>query len=165
MNLRECIVFVKERYGNSSIIGAEVGVFAGNHVLDILRNMPNVTILYLVDPYFNAEGVKNKAKRNLSPFGGRVRWVYKQFEKCTREDIPHPLDFIYIDGNHRYEYVKRDIALATQLVKRGGVVGGHDWGSQSVKKAVKEYCMGNKVEVHAAKNVNFGGRDWWFINP
>ena len=170
--LRPCIVFIKERYKDQTIIGAEVGVFKGDNALDMLRNMPNIELLYLIDPYLKyqgfddcawaeqVEGMKDVARERLSLFKERVRWVYEKFEDCGRDEIRHPLDFIYIDGNHHYEYVKRDIELAVELVKAGGVIGGHDYSHprwREVKEVVDAYCEKNGVTLHT------GECDWWFI--
>jgi len=38
------------------------------------------------------------------------------------------LDFIYIDGDHSYAGVLRDLAAAYPKVKRGGLIMGHDYG-------------------------------------
>lgn len=37
------------------------------------------------------------------------------------------IDFVYIDGNHRLEYVINDICFWEKKVRRGGVVAGHDY--------------------------------------
>jgi predicted O-methyltransferase YrrM len=37
-----------------------------------------------------------------------------------------PVDFLFIDGDHRYEGVKRDFELFSPLVRPGGVVAFHD---------------------------------------
>jgi hypothetical protein len=52
-------------------------------------------------------------------------------------------DFIYLDGLHTYEGVKSDITNYLPLVKKGGVIGGHDYTDLhrhliGVKKAVDE---------------------------
>ena len=49
-------------------------------------------------------------------------------------------DFIYIDGIHQYENVKQDIINYLPMVKKGGVIGGHDYGPSwpGVKQAVDE---------------------------
>ena len=49
-------------------------------------------------------------------------------------------DFIYIDASHEYEDVKRDIELSLPKIKKGGLIGGHDYQSEwpGVKKAVNE---------------------------
>lgn len=62
-------------------------------------------------------------------------------------------DFVYIDADHTYEMVKRDINLWYPLVKSGGIIGGHDYGFPDevvryggVQKAVDE-IFGNNDTV------------------
>ena len=55
------------------------------------------------------------------------------------------MDVVYIDANHCYEYIKKDITEWTKKVRKGGIVSGHDYlyfktpGSCAVKTAVNEY--------------------------
>ena len=177
---------VKERFGNQVIVGAEVGVSNGIHAVNILQNMPNVKLLYLVDPYLEGsiweshkgpakqrilEATKTATKQKMFPFVNRTQWIYKQFEECTQEDV-EPLDFIYIDGNHAYDHIKKDIELAGQLVKKGGVIGGHDIGSLGVDRAVKEFCETKQIKFQVENNGFFSvkgalkaqGWDWYLIN-
>ena len=175
--------FVKERFGNQVIVGAEVGVSNGHHASNILQNMPNVKLLYLVDPYLEGsiwavhkEGAKQRVSdatkaagvQSLFPFNNRICWIYKPFEECTIKDIPEPLDFIYIDGNHAYEHIRKDITLAAQLVKKGGVIGGHDIGSLGIDRALKEFCETKKIEFQVENNGTYLGKcqgwDWMIIN-
>lgn len=37
------------------------------------------------------------------------------------------IDFIYIDGRHDYESVKRDLELYLPKLKNNGIIGGHDY--------------------------------------
>lgn len=37
-----------------------------------------------------------------------------------------PLDYLFIDGDHRYEGVKRDFEMYAPLVRRGGIIAMHD---------------------------------------
>jgi hypothetical protein len=37
------------------------------------------------------------------------------------------LDFVYIDANHAYDFVKQDIELWYPKVKKGGYLWGHDY--------------------------------------
>ena len=184
--MRKTMEFVKERFGDQVLVGAEVGVSNGHHAKDILLNMPNVKLLYLIDPYMEgsiwavhkdpakqriAEATKASGGKQLSPFTNRTQWIYKPFEECTREDIPEPLDFVYIDGNHAYEHVSKDLALAAQLVKKGGVIGGHDAGSLGIERARKEFGEAKQIKGHCENNGFFmvrgtpkaQGWDWWFI--
>lgn len=66
-------------------------------------------------------------------------------------------DFIYIDGLHTYEGVKKDIENYLPLVKSGGYIGGHDYTDivphlVGVKRAVDE-MLGEPDKV-------FGDNSW-----
>lgn len=48
-------------------------------------------------------------------------------------------DFVYIDGNHNYEFVKEDLDLWWPKVKYEGYFGGHDYNmADNVGRAVNE---------------------------
>jgi predicted O-methyltransferase YrrM len=44
------------------------------------------------------------------------------------KNITPELDFVFIDGNHMYEYVKRDYEMYSPLVRKEGIVAFHDIG-------------------------------------
>jgi predicted O-methyltransferase YrrM len=52
------------------------------------------------------------------------------------------LDFVFIDANHDFEFVKQDIESWLPKIKPGGYIGGHDYsesdGHKGVVKAVDE---------------------------
>ena len=52
-------------------------------------------------------------------------------------------DWVYVDGNHDYAYVMRDLVLYAPKVKRGGLLCGHDYcdrpEAQGVKRAVDDF--------------------------
>jgi len=55
-------------------------------------------------------------------------------------------DMIYIDGDHSYEGVKRDIRTAFLKIKNGGWIMGHDY-EMNMKKAHRSYNFGTKAAV------------------
>lgn len=60
------------------------------------------------------------------------------------------LDFVYIDANHFYDYVKKDIELWYPKIKKGGILAGHDFINNNncqVKQAVEEFCKNNNLIV------------------
>jgi cephalosporin hydroxylase len=58
------------------------------------------------------------------------------------------LDFVFIDANHTYEFVRKDIEAWLPKIKVGGYIGGHDYNScEGVKRAVDEAFGGNKSIV------------------
>ena len=64
---------------------------------------------------------QNKIKLYL--IKGMSQWELslEQVKSITSE-----LDFLFIDGNHMYEYVKKDFEMYSPLVKKGGIVALHD---------------------------------------
>jgi len=47
----------------------------------------------------------------------------KKVKSILRNDM---LDFLFIDGDHSYEGVKRDFEMYSSLVRRGGIIAFHD---------------------------------------
>jgi len=70
------------------------------------------------------------------------------FLKCIDDDL---YDIIYIDGDHTYNGVKKDLMNSFKKIKNGGYIMGHDYEMNmekaktiydfGVKKAVDEFCI------------------------
>lgn len=60
---------------------------------------------------------------------------HANIQKMTR--IPTG-DMIFIDGDHRYESVKRDIESWLPFLEPGGILCGHDFNQEPVRRAVFE---------------------------
>lgn len=165
------IAFLKKHFGDTPIMGAEVGVFTGIHALQLLTDLPNLAKLYLVDPYEKYDGYSPKRIKEIMQGSGgaqalfdengvspsRYEWAITRF---SADVIPEPLDFIYIDADHRYDAVRFDVLEAKKVVKAGGVIGGHDYRpGNGVSRAVHEVF---------GDNFHHGGRkrlsDWWTIS-
>lgn len=66
--------------------------------------------------------------------------------------LPLGADFIFIDDDHAYENVHNNIARYSALIRRGGVIAGHDFGVwPGVDRAVKELI----------RKFNVVGSIWW----
>jgi len=148
------------------IIGIEVGVYRGHNAINILETVKGIKCLFLVDPYYYnfpneksnmnnqypskyLDEAKKIAYDNLSPYSDLVHLIYAPFNR--KLIFPDKIDFIYIDGDHSYQSVLSDIQLSLELVRDGGIIGGHDFGLASVRKAVDEIFP----SVHKWRN------DWW----
>lgn len=63
-------------------------------------------------------------------------------------------DLVFIDGDHRYEWVKKDVLNYGRKLRRGGVICGHDYGViDQVAQAVDEVL--GKEHVRAAGYIFF----------
>lgn len=123
----------------SGLIMAEVGCFQGESAT-LFLDSGKIKRLYAIDTwkwgiYILAEQAFD---RNMV---GRNEVVKLKMDLNQAFASLPVLDFIYIDGNHRYPFVKRDIENAKKLVKKGGIIAGHDYYQHRVchvKQAVDE---------------------------
>ena len=168
--LRPHIEFIKEQNqnNNKSLVGVEIGVLKGNNAYNIMKTL-NIKNLYLVDPYEYYEGVDkeypgienifNETKERFKEFGDRVTFIRKKSDEAIN-DIPDNIDFVYIDGNHDYEYAKSDIELYYNKLRKGGILSGHsNWAVRlkSVIRALLEFADKHNLDVDGREH------DWWTI--
>ncbi len=65
--------------------------------------------------------------RNTEGIRGWITVVRKKSEEVSAEDIKTPLHLVFIDGDHHYEAVRRDFALATSWLAEDGFIAFHDF--------------------------------------
>ena len=180
-NIRPMVKLLINMYNDRQIkdlTGCEIGVGFGFNSYNILYHLP-VKKMYLVDPYArysdfdidepieHFETVYNEARERLKAFGNKAVFIRKKSEIASKDIPDNSLDFIYIDGNHFYEYVKKDIELYYPKLKSGGVMGGHDFTAvrgpdienADVPRAVIEFIDKKGLELDGHPS------DWWFIKP
>ena len=65
-------------------------------------------------------------------------------------DVPkESLDFVYIDGNHMFDFVMQDIIEWSKRVRPGGIVSGHDYyrfRNAGIIPAVDLYTKMHKIK-------------------
>lgn len=170
--VRPMMRHIKSIFNDSHIAGAEIGVNKGLHAFNILNNFKNLKKLYLIDPYaeyIDGDGMKKsfklaerEAKRRLSCFdGNKYSFIKETSADASTYFEDNTLDFVYIDGNHAYEYVIKDIKVWRPKVKEGGVIGGDDFCIKfpGVCRAVTEYSLESNLDIKGK------GLDWWFDLP
>ena len=149
--------------GKKNLIGCEVGVDKAENATDMLQNL-DIKQLYLVDVWGMPDSGKDVrtlkiAQANVSGYNAEIIWLIKKSEDVTDEEIPLlSLDFVYIDGDHRYHAVKKDLENYWPRVKLGGLFAGHDYGNRNVHKAVHEFCEYREVLSHPTRT-----GDWWVL--
>lgn len=178
--LRPMHKYIEDNYDLSKPLkGVEIGVRRGEYTIYILEGLP-IERLYLIDPYKIYDGIDEPRnfgywdkENNLKIMTEDILDKYpnttlirKKAEDAVN-DIPNNLDFIYIDGNHHYEYIKKDIELYYPKVRKGGIFGGHDY-RRDVEKAVKEFFKGKHkiytgVDVPYLRSKKAKSADWWVV--
>jgi len=96
---------------------------------------PFITNGYYAD-YFN-EFQQNILNLHLKNYVSPI----KKFSHEAIQDCPSRIAALFIDGDHSYHGVKRDIQLYVPRVIRGGLIGFHDYTVYpDVERAVDELC-------------------------
>jgi hypothetical protein len=161
---------------------AEIGVWKGDfseRILEVVRP----TRLHLIDPWQAVFGEAYEGAR----YGGELAEgqaemdaiyasVLARFERERRAGVVEvhrlpsaeaaerfrdgELDFVYIDGNHRYEFVKADLEAFSRKVRPGGLVAGDDygvagWWEDGVTRAVDEFVAAGTASVVSLEDRQF----------
>lgn len=80
-------------------------------------------------------------KQNMKPVEHIINSMQMESEEAYKLYEDHSLDFLFLDGNHNYEDVKKEILHWLPKIKKGGLIGGHDYKHKDlpgVTKAVDE---------------------------
>lgn len=159
--------------------------------------------VYLVDPWATQDfeildDIKNLedheanyllCQQNLIDYVGRYTQVRLHSTVAASQIENESLDFVFIDGNHKYQYVKQDINAWFPKVRQGGIIAGHDYlntdwnaipetapngidkyiyasdgtklGSFGVNPAVDEFCSQNNYLLQRTTFEFLGS--WYFI--
>jgi len=140
--------------------GAEIGVLDGKYSKWLCYKV-KLHKLFLVDPYYAYDAYsENRTKKDLNNFekdakkrllndkNCNVEFIKKFSMEAVKDIEDESLDFVFIDANHDYEWVKEDIYEWSKKVKKGGIVSGHDYSRyhfKGVVRAVDEYIEKNNI--------------------
>ena len=139
---------------------AEIGVWAGGFTVEILQ-ITKPSELVLIDPWgLLADEAETEWVHSKNSDGGFMDEMHdnvvaafadeaavkvrKGFSADVLADYPDDyFDWVYIDGNHLYDYVRQDVELCYRKVRAGGVIAGDDFlwkreGRLHVKDAVED---------------------------
>lgn len=167
--------FLLEKMPQNSIC-AEIGVWKGVFTQKIL-NLVQPQELHLIDPWLfqkefpnrlysgmiaqNQEDMDNIYESVVAKTKDKNVIIHRNFSSNVLPKFAdNYLDWIYIDGNHNYEFVKQDLELSVKKVKVGGFITGDDynWHPQDncpVRKAVNEFIATGLVTVEEVRNNQF----------
>jgi hypothetical protein len=116
--------------------GVEVGVQQGLYSERLCQAIPGLT-LYAVDCWQKHRGYRDyvsqekleafyeETKERLRSYPCQIirEWSVKAADSFSRGS----LDFCYIDANHDFANVVKDIDAWSPKVRKGGIVAGHDF--------------------------------------
>lgn len=154
-----------------SLTSCEIGVQSGSFSKQILQQFPLVDKHILVDCWKNqpAEIYNDAANKNDIEQENIFKHCLKNLEEFEQKLIikreyssqaclyidDKCLDFLYIDGNHSYDAVKKDLNDWYPKMKHNSIISGHDYVSTAifgVIRAVDEFCSNNNLLLHLTQN-------------
>lgn len=164
-------VFSKIINQNKLKVCAEVGIGYGFHAKEILENT-DVEKLYLIDPsvpYRNDafsddvcnnggfEDLIRNIKDYLEPYKNRYIWFRTPSLEITSDQIEdESLDAVFLDADHSYENVIKDLPFWWKKLKKGGFLLGDDYMSchPGCKKAVDDFTKKNNLKIEFLSKEN-----------
>jgi hypothetical protein len=138
------------------MIGAEIGTENGFYASKLFESNPKLKLFcvdsYQSNPYYHnyvsqkeVDKFYEHAKRKLASFD--CEFIRMPSMEAVRKFEPNSLDFVFIDADHRFEFVVNDIIYWSRIVKPGGVVYGHDYTDRfQVRQAVNAYMDAYKIK-------------------
>jgi predicted O-methyltransferase YrrM len=149
---------IKELGDNSDKTMIEIGSFVGESTVLFAQSFKKVIA---IDPFeadydpqdptsylFEFDNVYQTYLDRITVYSN-IETIVDTSDNAVKELVGKEFDFIYIDGLHTYEGVKNDIKNFLPLVKKGGVIGGHDYTNR----------IPHLVGVYEAVNEMFGQPD------
>ena len=156
--------------------GLEIGVWRGAFTNSIYQ-VVQPRMLHLVDPWlfqpefpqrmYGGKIARSQAdmdeifERVKNRFADKQPVIHRKFSSDALADFEdRSLDWVYIDGNHFYEYVKADLEGYWHKLVVGGLLTGDDfmWGKRyglPVRRAVLEFVEKGTVDVVSIEKTRF----------
>jgi len=159
-------------------VGVEIGTYKGIFAACLTRCIPKAKI-YTIDAYKVYEGYDEahtqealdalyEEANQLFADWKNVELIRKFSVDAAKDFEDESIDFVYIDGNHRFEYVTADIAAWEPKVRPGGAISGHDYARyphivceviEAVNTWTREHEINPWFVIHTKGK---GARRGWF---
>jgi predicted O-methyltransferase YrrM len=148
----------------------EIGTYSGNSALLVKKINPTLNIK-CIDPYFenleyeldlfsatSMDELYYQTYKLLNE--NNIQLIRGESEKILPVFEDNYFDIIFIDGDHKYESVEKDILNSYPKVKNNGIMFGHDSGHSEVNDAIKKYII--EPEFKDIIYNTFDGWGFWF---
>lgn len=145
----------------------EIGVARGELAHFFMKNIPNISEYHLVDPFMGGYDINdsfsnvlkdmqmlpgrwaNSVLFHMHKHGCTVRLHFGPSMDMATDFQPQSMDCIFIDGDHTYDGVKKDIVNYHKIVKPGGLLVFDDYSEYfpGVVMAVDEFVAHNNLKI------------------
>lgn len=115
------------------------------------------------------------ARLRLRRFGHRCDFIQKTSAHALEVFRDGGVDFVYIDGDHRFEQVDFDLRSWWTKIKPGGVLAGHDYicpgesadtdAAKQVQPAVHKFAIDHNLPVYLVVEDEHSPYSYYFLKP
>lgn len=184
VNKRNDLFSVLKRRGlvNTAI---EIGVAEGAYSFYLLDCLKTITC-FQVDPWEEMEqeqytDINNQEQseqdrryelvcQKAKEYKGRAIPLRSRSVEASKLFPDGFFQFIYIDANHKLEYIRHDLKFWWPKCASGGIFAGHDYldgslnsGDYGVKTAVDEFVETKGLSLRVTKEPDYPS--WWLVKP
>lgn len=107
----------------------EIGSYQGKSTIWLAHGAKdgNRPKLYVIDPHNGIPPTLDRFLANIhkASVDDIVVPIVKKSEDAA-QDVAEPIDLVFVDGNHSFEYVKKDFDLWFPKITMGGTMAFHD---------------------------------------
>lgn len=176
-------------------IGVEIGVLRGDYSKVILENWKYGTV-YLIDTwrhlpnYIDMNGQDDRYHydcllntcENIKPWQDRAHIIRMDSPAAAKLFPDEYFDFIYIDADHAYDAVVKDLTMWWPKIKKGGLFCGDDYipdngdiwlvdgetqtyaGKFGVRQAVDEFAEKHNLKLYSTTDPIYW-KQWYTFKP
>lgn len=153
----------------SAVDVVECGVAYGGHASDLLRNLSQINYTG-IDPYLygydendpfssaveNFLGMHGQAAldslyvavdESLSIFKNRAQLIREDSVGFAERQKNVSFDLVFLDDNHQFDYVSKELECWWPLIRQGGILCGDDYWMSGVKKAVDAFASSHELPL------------------
>lgn len=120
---------------------AEIGVYRGRFAERLLRECPEISAYFLIDPWRHLDDWNKPANKSQVTFDRFLKETMERTEPYAEKRVilrgttaevstdiaDDSLDFAYIDGDHTLRGITIDLVRIFPKVRKGGWIGGDDF--------------------------------------
>ena len=163
----------KIKSGDKKINVLECEVWGGKNARDMYDNM-NINIMYLVDRWhphyenYNFPDIKQRAIETFERFEDMDDVIIIRANSLKFDLFPDGyFDYIYLDDDHTFEQVTKELELYWDKLKPGGALAGDNYEQAGVSRAVNTFSALQERELFLKPWKTITGtdvqvQDWWF---
>ena len=151
--------------------GVEIGVLKGKTLFSVLDACPKLSMIGVdqwkvlplredenAETYsvFDMQKIEADVHRKMIEYGGRCQ-IFKGDSVSQASRIrDESVDFVFIDGDHTENGVRRDIEAWAPKVRSGGMILGHDCSWSTVQRVLNDVFPDYQ---------DFGEEVWGVVQP